>query len=147
MTSIVQTEPTERASYVRNRKTVLLVDSEQSLRLLLRATLGTEHFDIVEAADGEEALMLARAVRPDLVILDIELPGTDGFRVCQMIRSDPELSDRPIVMLTAWTQPAARERGVQLGVARYITKPFSPFRLVETVHELLELNYSSSRQH
>lgn len=118
-------------------KRVLIADDERSLRLLVRATLESSEIEVVEAEDGEEALRLVRSQRPDLVLLDVQMPDLSGFDVCQQIKSDPEMARLPVIMLTAQSQAAARERGIQAGADEYLTKPFSPLQLLTLVERML----------
>lgn len=118
-------------------KRVLIADDERSLRLLVRATLESSEIEVVEAEDGEEALRLVQSQRLDLVLLDVQMPDLSGFDVCQQIKSDPGMARLPVIMLTAQSHAAARERGIQAGADEYLTKPFSPLQLLTLVESLL----------
>ena len=118
--------------------TVLLCDDEDVLRQLVRATLGHSHYAIVEAADGDESLELARAHRPDLIVLDMMMPGRSGLEVLRELRADAELARTPVIMLTARAREADREEAVAAGADRYLAKPFSPLELISVVEDLLE---------
>jgi CheY-like chemotaxis protein len=115
-------------------KTILVCEDEPTLRELVQAVLGPR-YRYLEAVDGEEALEIARTVTPDLVLLDLMLPGTSGFEVLEAIRSTPALRATPVIVLTAWThvEPAA----LAAGADRFVTKPFEPDALEAVVHELL----------
>lgn len=117
--------------------TLLLCDDEPALRLLVRATLERDDYSIVEASDGDESLDLARRHRPDIVVLDMMMPGRSGLDVLRELRSDPELAGIPVVMLTARARAADRDAAVAAGADRYLAKPFSPLELISVVEELL----------
>ncbi len=117
--------------------TVLIVDDEPPIVELLRFTLEDEHVRVVEACDGLEALDVARAERPDLVFLDVQLPYVNGFDVCRRLRREPGLEKTKIVMLTAAGQEQDVARGRAAGADLYLTKPFSPLRLLTLVQSLL----------
>jgi CheY-like chemotaxis protein len=119
-------------------KKILLADDEPAVRRLVTATLADEtRYQILEAGDGAEALTLARAEHPALLLLDINMPELDGYEVCRALKSDPTTEGIVIVMLTAMAQPADRERGLAAGADGFFTKPFSPLALLEKVEEVL----------
>ena len=122
-------------------KKILIADDEQPLRLLVRATLEDEseegRYEIIEAADGNEALEIARKERPELVLLDIQMPGLSGLEVCEILKDDPATSDLMIVMLTAKGQQSDRERGLAAGADDYFAKPFSPLELLQLVDRVM----------
>jgi two-component system phosphate regulon response regulator PhoB len=118
--------------------TVLVCDNEEVLRGLVRATLDGNGYTFVEARDGDDALAQARRVRPNLILLDMMMPGRSGLDVLRELRRDPELRDIPVVMLTARAQAADREAAEAAGVDRFLPKPFSPKELAFAVEELLE---------
>ncbi len=117
--------------------TVLVCDDQPVLRNLVRAALGENGYEIVEAQDGDEALKLAQRVRPDLIVLDMVMPGRTGLEVLAEVRKDPELAGTAVVMCTASTQSLDRQLAGELGAARYLPKPFSPLELAAVVEELL----------
>ncbi|MBI4587890.1 MAG: response regulator [Candidatus Rokubacteria bacterium] len=117
--------------------TVLIVDDEPPIVELVRFTLEDDHVRVVEAADGLEALEVARAERPDLIFLDVQMPHLNGFEVCRRLRLDPRLDRAKIVMLTAAGQAQDLARGRAAGADLYLTKPFSPLRLLTLVQSLL----------
>jgi DNA-binding response OmpR family regulator len=121
--------------------TVLVVDDEKKLRTLLREYLEREGYAVLEAADGQIALDLARAARPDLVVLDLGLPGLPGDEVARLLRKDGDL---PIVMLTAKASENDRVAGLRLGADDYVVKPFSPRELVARVEAVLRRSRTSS---
>jgi DNA-binding response OmpR family regulator len=104
---------------------VLVVEDEPNIVLCLSFLLEQAGYSVATAADGEEALAKARAQRPDTILLDIMLPGVDGYEVCQEIREDPDLAEVPIIILTARGRDVDREKGISLGATEYIVKPFS----------------------
>ena len=119
-------------------KKILLVDDEPAVRRLVMATLADEsRYQILEAGNGAQALALARAERPALVLLDVNMPEMDGFEVCRALKSDAATRTIVVVMLTAMAQPADRERGLAAGADGFFTKPFSPLALLEKVEEVL----------
>ena len=115
---------------------VLIADDESSVVELVRVTLEDERVRVVAASDGVTALALASEVRPDLVLLDVNMPGWDGFEVCRRLRADARFRTTPIVMLTAATRPDDVRRGLDAGATEYLTKPFSPVRLLTLVDTL-----------
>jgi DNA-binding response OmpR family regulator len=118
----------------RHAPCVLICDDEPSLRELVRVSLD-RHYRFLEAEDGYESLELARKKRPDLVILDLMMPGLNGLEVLAHIRSDPALERIPVIVLTA--QPESSERAAELGADEVIVKPFSPQELAATARSLL----------
>lgn len=116
---------------------ILVVEDEQPIRKLIDLNLRLETHEVITAADGYEALQQAEAGLPDLVILDIMLPGLDGWEVLKRLREDVKFRDTPVVVLTALVQDVDIIRGWQLGADEYITKPFSPVALVKTVQMVL----------
>jgi two-component system alkaline phosphatase synthesis response regulator PhoP len=115
-------------------QTILVVDDEARIVKLVRDYLERAGFDVLTARDGETALALARLERPDLIVLDLMLPGVDGLDICRRLRQE---SDVPIIMLTARVEEADRIVGLELGADDYVTKPFSPRELVARVRATL----------
>lgn len=118
-------------------KRILLCDDEEVLRSLIRATFDDGRYSIAEAEDGDQSLELARSVRPDLVVLDMMMPGRSGLEVLHELRADPALAQTPVVMLTARARPADRDAATAAGADRYLAKPFSPLELITVVEDLL----------
>jgi CheY-like chemotaxis protein len=118
-------------------KTVLVADDESMLRQLIRATFRGRPVRVLEAASGSEALALAQRERPDLVLLDVGLPEPDGYAVCRALKADPATAGITVVMLTARAQRHDMERGAAAGADAYITKPFSPQRLLSDLDGFL----------
>jgi DNA-binding response OmpR family regulator len=115
-------------------QTILVVDDEARIVKLVRDYLERAGFDVLSAHDGETALTLARVEQPDLIVLDLMLPGVDGLDVCRRLR---QVSGVPIIMLTARVEEADRIVGLELGADDYVTKPFSPRELVARVRATL----------
>jgi len=117
---------------------ILVVDDEPDALELIGFNLRTAGFDISTAEDGEQALKMARALQPDLILLDVMLPEIDGLEVCKIIRRDPAISGIPVIMLTAKAAEVDRVLGLELGADDYVTKPFSPRELVLRVKNMLK---------
>jgi DNA-binding response OmpR family regulator len=117
---------------------VLIIDDEAPIRLLCRVNLEAEGMDVLEAADGVTGLDLARTEHPDVVLLDVMMPGLDGWAVAQELVDDVETDVIPIVFLTARAEFRDRARGLDIGGVDYITKPFNPVELAPLVRRLLE---------
>ena len=117
--------------------TVLIVDDEPNIVQLVRITLEDSRVQVLEAADGTTALDRAAAFRPDLVLLDIDLPDVSGLEVCRRLKEDADLAKMKIVMLTAAAQREDIARGLAAGADEYLTKPFSPVRLLSLVEQLM----------
>lgn len=112
---------------------VLIVDDTNTLRSLIQIYLLAQGWEFAEAKDGAEALAKVRAQRPDVVISDVRMPVMDGFELCAAIRSDPELRDIPVLLLTMFGDDAARQRGQMVGASAFLTKPISPEKLRDAV--------------
>lgn len=117
---------------------VLVVDDEPDAVELIEFNLKSSGYEVITAADGEEALKKARHHGPDLVLLDLMLPQVDGLQVCKRLRGDPATASLPIIMLTAKTAEIDRVLGLELGADDYVTKPFSPRELVLRIKNLLK---------
>jgi DNA-binding response OmpR family regulator len=117
---------------------VLVVDDEAPIRLLCRVNLEAEKMEVLEAADGESGLEAARAEKPDVVLLDVMMPGMDGWEVAERLLDDDATREIPLVFLTARAELRDRARGLELGGVDYITKPFNPVELASVVESLLE---------
>jgi DNA-binding response OmpR family regulator len=115
-------------------QTILIVDDEARIVKLVRDYLERAGFDVIAARDGETAMTLARVEQPDLIVLDLMLPGVDGLDICRRLRQE---SGVPIIMLTARVEEADRIVGLELGADDYVTKPFSPRELVARVRATL----------
>ena len=116
---------------------VLVIDDESPIRLLCRVNLEAEGMEVLEAADGPSGLDTARAERPDVILLDVMMPGLDGWRVAEELLDDNRTEAIPIVFLTARAELRDRARGIDLGGVDYVTKPFNPVELAPLVRELI----------
>lgn len=117
---------------------ILIVDDEPFILRSLLFILKREGYEVLTATDGEEALTKAREAQPQIVFLDVMMPRRDGFEVCRSLKSEPELSQPYVILLTAKGQSKDREKGAQVGADEYITKPFSPSMVLEKVRSILE---------
>jgi DNA-binding response OmpR family regulator len=117
---------------------VLVIDDEAPIRLLCRVNLEAEGMEVLEAADGPSGLDKARAGRPDVILLDVMMPGLDGWRVAEQLLDDPTTTGIPIVFLTARAEFRDRAKGLDIGGVDYITKPFNPLELAPLVRDLLD---------
>jgi two-component system phosphate regulon response regulator PhoB len=124
---------------------ILVVDDEPDAVELVEFNLKANGYDVVTATDGEEALEKARAIIPDLIVLDLMLPEVDGTEVCKILRRDQRTQAIPIIMLTAKAAEIDRVLGLELGADDYVTKPFSPRELVLRVKKLLR-NLSNTEE-
>ncbi len=116
---------------------ILVADDDRQIVRLVRSYLEKAGFGVLAAHDGEQALHLIRSEMPDLAVLDVMMPGRDGFALAQLIRSDKQLAALPILMLTARVEDADRLHGLELGADDYLTKPFNPPELVARVRAIL----------
>jgi len=116
---------------------VLIVDDEPSIVLSLQFLLSREGYEVAVARDGESALAQAALEPPDLVVLDLMLPGMDGYEVCRRLRESPATASTRIVVVTARGREAERVRGLEEGADAYVTKPFSTRELIATVGRFL----------
>lgn len=120
-----------------DRRKVLVVDDEPDVLLLCRVNLEFEGYEVLDAADGEEAMRRMREERPDVVLLDVMMPHMDGWQVLEAIKADERLRETPVVMLTAKVQDQDQIRGWSRGAADYVTKPFSPLALSQVLQDVL----------
>ena len=125
-------------------KNIMIVDDSSVVRKMIRITLESSEFHIIEAADGIEALeALARGV-PDLFIIDLNMPRLDGLSLVRRIRTETQVADTPIIMLTTECQESDRRRGLEAGVTMYIEKPVSPTLLKYKVQSMLSAEGSAT---
>jgi DNA-binding response OmpR family regulator len=118
--------------------TVLVIDDEAPIRLLCRVNLEAEGMHVLEAADGPSGLEAARAGVPDVILLDVMMPGIDGWHVAEELLDDERTRGIPIIFLTARAELRDRARGLDVGGIDYVTKPFNPIELASLVRDLLE---------
>jgi DNA-binding response OmpR family regulator len=116
---------------------VLVIDDEAPIRLLCRVNLEAAGIDVSEAEDGHSGLEAARKERPDVILLDVMMPGMDGWQVFEALVQDERTSEIPIVFLTARAELRDQARGLELGGVDYVTKPFNPLNLAPLVEDLL----------
>jgi DNA-binding response OmpR family regulator len=126
-------DPKSPGSRSTGERRILIVDDESAIRLVCRVNLDSAGFETFEAEDGETALELARRERPDLILLDVMLPGLDGWEVAATLRQMPETRDIPILFLTARATTKDEVHGHAVGGIGYISKPFDPAELTATV--------------
>src|SRR2546423_9847655 len=120
-----------------SKGTVLVIDDERDLIELVRYNLDKEGFDVVAASDGTSGLDIATRHKPNLVVLDLMMPGMDGLEVCRRMRADERTRRIPVIMLTAKAAEADRVVGLEMGADDYVTKPFSPRELIARVKAVL----------
>jgi DNA-binding response OmpR family regulator len=116
---------------------VLVIDDEAPIRLLCRVNLEAEGMQVLEAADGPSGLESARMSQPDVILLDVMMPGLDGWQVAEELLDDDETNGIPIIFLTARAELRDRARGLDVGGIDYVTKPFNPIELASLVRDLL----------
>lgn len=120
------------------KQIILIVDDKPELRELIRMSLDFGDFELHEADNGQRSLVLAKQIQPDLVILDVMMPGDiDGFQVCEQLKKDSSIKSPYVMMLTAKGQKADLEQGYRNGADSYLIKPFSPENLIERVRNAL----------
>jgi two-component system, OmpR family, alkaline phosphatase synthesis response regulator PhoP len=117
---------------------VLVIDDEAPIRLLCRVNLEAEGMDVIEAPDGPSGVDKARDERPDVILLDVMMPGLDGWRVAEQLFEDERTAAIPIIFLTARAEFRDRARGLDIGGVDYVTKPFNPLELAPLVQQLLD---------
>ena len=118
-------------------KRILAVDDEPHILKLVSFSLKSGGYEVLEASDGLSAIEVARAEKPDLVLMDVMMPACDGYEACRRMKADPETAAIPVMMLTAKTQESERKTGEAAGAVDYIKKPFTPKDLVAQVREFL----------
>ena len=131
---------------VMSKGKILVIDDEEDLIELVRYNLEKEKFHVIGAGDGESGLSLASREKPDVVVIDLMLPGMDGFEVCRSLRSEGGTSRIPIIMLTAKASESDRIVGLELGADDYVTKPFSPGELTARIKALLRRSSGFDKQ-
>jgi DNA-binding response OmpR family regulator len=124
---------------------VLVIDDEAPIRLLCRVNLEAEGMNVLEASDGDSGLTKARDERPDVILLDVMMPGRNGWEVAEELLADDRTSGIPIVFLTARAEVKDRARGIDLGGVDYVTKPFNPIELAPLVQDLVRRVESGER--
>ena len=120
-------------------RTVLIADDEPSMRLLVHATIESDDYGVVEAADGSEAWAMIQKHKPSLVLLDVQMPGRTGLEVLRAVKADASLASTRVILLTSKAQETDVEAGLIAGADFYLTKPFSPLDLLTRVEEALRM--------
>lgn len=118
-------------------KRILICDDDPAILRVLQVNLEVEGYETLLAHNGEEALEIADRDKPDLIILDIMMPRLDGYQTCERLKAADTTKDIPVVFLSAKAQESDIQKGKEYGVAAYLTKPFDPDTLVETIEQLL----------
>jgi len=116
---------------------ILVVDDEIYIVHILDFSLGMEGYEVLTALDGEQALERLKSDKPDLIVLDIMMPKVDGYEVCRAIKANPETQHIPVILLSAKGRNVDQKMGFDVGADDYITKPFSPRKLVERINAIL----------
>ncbi len=119
------------------RETILVVEDDENIQQLVGYNLAKAGFHVIYADNGEQALSLIKREKPELIVLDLMLPGLNGFEICKLVRKDPKTKSLPIVMLTAKSEENDMAAGLDLGADDYITKPFSPKILISRIKAAL----------
>jgi len=125
------------------KTSILIIEDEEDIRELVKYNLQRENFDVLEAESGEEGLKLVERVMPDLVLLDLMLPGKDGLEICRMLKRNPRTQNIPVVMMTARGEESDIITGLELGADDYVVKPFSPKVLGARVKAVLRRKAST----
>ena len=118
-------------------KRILVVEDHEDNRQILRVLLGSAGYEMIEAHDGETALTTAASERPDLILMDIQLPGLDGYEATRRIKADPALRGIPIIAVTSYALSGDEDKARAAGCAAYVAKPYSPLELLTKLREYL----------
>ena len=119
-------------------KNILVVDDENSIRMLVGATLEGKQYRILEAKNGNEAIKVSQNQKPDLIILDLMMPGLSGMEALKMMKTTETTRNIPIIILTSKGQPGDKEKALEMGAYHFLTKPFSPLELLNLVDQILK---------
>jgi DNA-binding response OmpR family regulator len=119
-------------------KKILAVDDEPNILMSLEFILEMEGYEVHTARDGEEALEVAERVRPDLILLDVNMPRKDGYEMCRIIRERGDMTGTKVIMLTAKGQTLEKKKGLEVGADDYVTKPFSAEDLLEKIRNMID---------
>jgi DNA-binding response OmpR family regulator len=120
------------------KKKILAVDDEPNILMSIEFILEMEGYEVHVARDGEEALEVAERVRPDLILLDVNMPRKDGYEVCRILREREDSAGTKVIMLTAKGQTLEKKKGLEVGADEYVTKPFSAEDLLKKIRTMLE---------
>ncbi|MFZ2950755.1 MAG: response regulator [Desulfuromonadaceae bacterium] len=121
-----------------NKKVILAVDDEPNILLSIEFILDMEGYEVHTAHDGEEALEVAGRIRPDVILLDINMPRKDGYEVCRILREREDMAGTKVIMLTAKGQTLEKKKGLEMGADEYVTKPFSAEDLLQKIRACIE---------
>jgi CheY-like chemotaxis protein len=127
-----------------DKTTILIVDDEIVSRYTIEALLESEDYTLVFAENGEQGLEKAELLTPHLILLDVMMPGINGFEVCRRLRANPQLASLPVVMVTAWDDPTARSRCLEIGANEVICKPFNRKDLHMVISKLIHSHVNKS---
>ena len=127
----------EESTFGRSR--ILCIDDDRLLLGLVKDAIEAHGFEALTAPDGPSGLELAKAQRPDLILVDVMMPKMSGFEVCQHLRADPNLMGTPIILITAMTDPELKTKGLEAGANLAIPKPFNPTQIITLIKKALEL--------
>jgi two-component system cell cycle response regulator DivK len=119
------------------KKRILVVEDQHDNRQILRDLLVPAGFDLIEAWDGETAVTKAKAEHPDLILMDIQLPGIDGYEATRRIKADPSLKQTPVIAVTSYALSGDEEKTRAAGCDAYVAKPFSPRQLLKKIREFV----------
>ena len=119
-------------------KRIIVVDDDKEIREIVHFALTRTGFDVEVAANGQQLLELLRGSRPDLILLDVMMPGQNGYQLCYLLRSDPRTNTIPIIIMTAHVESIYERISVDVGAADHVTKPFHPLELVDKIREVLQ---------
>ncbi|MDD2898625.1 MAG: response regulator [Desulfuromonadaceae bacterium] len=121
-----------------SKKIILAVDDEPNILMSIEFILDMEGYEVHTARDGDDALEVAERVRPDLILLDINMPRKDGYEVCRTLRMNEHMAGTKVIMLTAKGQALERKKGLEVGADDYVAKPFSADELLSTIRNFIE---------
>ena len=125
--------------------TILIIDDEIVSRYTIESSLDSEAYTLVSAENGEQALEKIEVIKPDIVLLDVMMPGMNGFEVCRRLRAYPEFAHLPIIMVTAWDDPIARARCLEMGATEVICKPLNHKDLIAIVSQFTQSQPQNSQ--
>jgi CheY-like chemotaxis protein len=124
----------------KDKDKILIVDDEQNICSLVKSIFSRE-YHVMEACNGEEAIFIARTQKPDLILMDIMMPNIDGYMACYIIKSDPELKEIPVIMLTGINHELNKKLGMGFGADGYLTKPFNFQELQDMIEKFLLISW------
>lgn len=119
------------------KKKILIVDDEKDIRSLIEKILGNISYEVSQAKDGQEMFNLLEKNKPDLILLDVMMPGVNGYEICHLLKRNPDTASIPVVLLTVLSGPQDASKGMAMGAAAYLTKPFDPDDLGQEIEHIL----------